>query len=110
MTPAELARARRGLEAFTAGLFEDLTRCDQRARGACYVRGCCWRGAAGPSSRWRPGWANTNKQALHHFIHASPWDFEGRSWPGWHHHVTLVSAAHAFVTLQRLDPKARASA
>jgi SRSO17 transposase len=36
--------------------------------------------------------------------------FEGRSWPGWHHHVTLVSVAHAFVTLERLDPKARASA
>jgi SRSO17 transposase len=36
--------------------------------------------------------------------------FEGRSWQGWHHHVTLVSVAHAFVTLQRLDPKAAASA
>ena len=31
--------------------------------------------------------------------------FEGRTWPGWHHHTTLVSAAHAFLTLQRLDPK-----
>jgi SRSO17 transposase len=31
--------------------------------------------------------------------------FEGRSFTGWHHHVTLVSVAHAFVTLQRLDPK-----
>ncbi|MCX4734236.1 IS701 family transposase [Streptomyces sp. NBC_01363] len=28
--------------------------------------------------------------------------FEGRTWGGWHHHVTLVSAAHAFCTLQRL--------
>jgi SRSO17 transposase len=36
--------------------------------------------------------------------------FEGRSWPGWHHHMTLVSVAHAFVTLERLDPKAGASA
>jgi SRSO17 transposase len=36
--------------------------------------------------------------------------FEGRSFKGWHHHVTLVSVAHAFVTLQRLDPKAAASA
>jgi SRSO17 transposase len=36
--------------------------------------------------------------------------FEGRSFRGWHHHVTLVSVAHAFVTLQRLDPKAAASA
>src|SRR6266700_7482661 len=36
--------------------------------------------------------------------------FEGRSFKGWHHHVTLVSAAHAFVSLERLDPKAAASA
>jgi SRSO17 transposase len=28
--------------------------------------------------------------------------FEGRTWNGWHHHVTLVSAAHAFCALQRL--------
>jgi SRSO17 transposase len=34
--------------------------------------------------------------------------FEGRSFKGWHHHVTLVSVAHAFLTLQRLDPKAGA--
>jgi len=26
---------------------------------------------------------------------------EGRSWQGWHHHVTLVSAAHLFCTLER---------
>lgn len=31
--------------------------------------------------------------------------YEGRTWQGWHHHVTLVSAAHGFCTLQRLDPK-----
>jgi SRSO17 transposase len=36
--------------------------------------------------------------------------FEGRSFGGWHHHVTLVSAAHAFVTLQRLDSKPAAPA
>ncbi|HEX5120948.1 MAG TPA: IS701 family transposase [Pseudonocardiaceae bacterium] len=29
--------------------------------------------------------------------------FEGRSFRGWHHHVTLVSAAHLYRTLQRLD-------
>jgi DDE superfamily endonuclease len=28
--------------------------------------------------------------------------FEGRGWPGWHHHVTLVSVAHGFLTLERL--------
>jgi SRSO17 transposase len=31
--------------------------------------------------------------------------FGGRSWTGWHHHVTLVTAAHAFLTEQRLSPK-----
>ncbi|KOV66832.1 transposase, partial [Streptomyces sp. NRRL WC-3618] len=38
--------------------------------------------------------------------------FEGRTWNGWHHHVTLVSAAHAFCTLQRLarTPKETAPA
>ncbi|OON72198.1 hypothetical protein B1H18_30590 [Streptomyces tsukubensis] len=38
--------------------------------------------------------------------------FEGRTWPGWHHHVTLVPVAHAFWTLQRLNssPKETASA
>ncbi|MFC1439090.1 IS701 family transposase [Streptacidiphilus sp. N1-10] len=28
--------------------------------------------------------------------------YEGRSWPGWHHHVTLSTAAHAFTVEQRL--------
>lgn len=32
--------------------------------------------------------------------------YEGRKWAGWHHHVTLVAAAHGFLTLRRLDPKA----
>ncbi|MFE5189892.1 IS701 family transposase [Streptomyces sp. NPDC056628] len=32
--------------------------------------------------------------------------FEGRSFNGWHHHATLVTAAHAFLTEQRLAPKA----
>jgi SRSO17 transposase len=37
--------------------------------------------------------------------------FEGRSWPGWHHHVTLVSVAHGFLTLERLRrPQPAASA
>ncbi|MEV4297179.1 IS701 family transposase [Microbispora rosea] len=35
--------------------------------------------------------------------------FEGRSWIGWHRHVTLVTAAHLFCTELRLhDPKAAA--
>ncbi|MFB7469471.1 transposase [Kitasatospora sp. NPDC056184] len=36
--------------------------------------------------------------------------FEGRTWRGWHHHVTLVTAAHAFLTLRRHDPKVEAPA
>ncbi len=36
--------------------------------------------------------------------------FEGRSFRGWHHHVTLVAVAHGFLTLERLNPQARAAA
>lgn len=31
--------------------------------------------------------------------------FEGRSWQGWHHHVTLVGLAYGFLTLARLGDK-----
>jgi len=31
--------------------------------------------------------------------------YEGRKWVGWHHHVTLVAAAHGFLTQQRNHPK-----
>ena len=33
--------------------------------------------------------------------------YEGRSYVGFHHHCALVTCAHAFLTLERLDPKAR---
>jgi SRSO17 transposase len=36
--------------------------------------------------------------------------FEGRSYRGWNHHVTLVSVAHAFLTLERQRPRSRAAA
>ena len=36
--------------------------------------------------------------------------FEGRSYRGWHHHVTCVSVAHAFLTLERRRPRTRAAA
>jgi SRSO17 transposase len=37
--------------------------------------------------------------------------FEGRTYRGWHHHVTLVSIAHAFLTLERRRrPPTRAAA
>jgi SRSO17 transposase len=31
--------------------------------------------------------------------------YEGRTWAGWHHHVTLVMMAHAFLTLESLRTK-----
>ena len=34
--------------------------------------------------------------------------FEGRSYLGWHRHVTLAALAQAFCTLLRTDPKAHA--
>lgn len=33
--------------------------------------------------------------------------YEGRSYLGWRHHTALVTAAHGFLTLERLHPKAR---
>jgi len=33
--------------------------------------------------------------------------YEGRSYLGFHHHCALVTCAHAFLTLERLCPKAR---
>ena len=33
--------------------------------------------------------------------------YEGRSYAGWHHHTALVTCAHAFLTEERLDPKAQ---
>src|SRR5260370_5842935 len=31
--------------------------------------------------------------------------YEGRNWQGWHHHVTMVMVAHAFLTLETLRGK-----
>ena len=38
--------------------------------------------------------------------------FEGRTYPGWNHHVTLVSIAHGFLTIERRRgrPQLRAAA
>ena len=33
--------------------------------------------------------------------------FEGRSWPGWHHHITLASMAYAFLVFETLRGKKR---
>jgi SRSO17 transposase len=36
--------------------------------------------------------------------------FEGRTYRGWNHHVTLVAVAHAFLTLERRRPQLTAAA
>ena len=36
--------------------------------------------------------------------------YEGRSYLGWYHHTALVTAAHGFLTLERVHPKVRRSA
>jgi SRSO17 transposase len=36
--------------------------------------------------------------------------FEGRSYLGWHRHVTLAAVAQAFCTILRLDPQVPAPA
>ena len=33
--------------------------------------------------------------------------YEGRSYVGFHHHTALVTCAHAFLTEERLSPKAQ---
>ena len=49
-------------------------------------------------SRWRI------EQGFQHMKEELGLDhFEGRTWTGWHHHVTMVALAHAFLTLQRQE-------
>ena len=36
--------------------------------------------------------------------------YEGRSYLGFHHHCALVTCAHAFLTVERLNPKASRAA
>jgi len=50
--------------------------------------------------RW---WVEQNYQQLKDELGLD--HFEGRSWTGWHHHVTLVMMAFAFLVLERLRSK-----
>ncbi|CCK24738.1 hypothetical protein BN159_0359 [Streptomyces davaonensis JCM 4913] len=56
-------------------------------------------------------WAKTRRRIEHDYRelkHGLGLDhFEGRTWRGWHHHVT---AAQAFVTLRRHDPRVHTTA
>jgi SRSO17 transposase len=40
-----------------------------------------------------------NYQRLNEELGLDP--YEGRGWQGWHHHVTLVCLAYAFLLLER---------
>jgi hypothetical protein len=92
--PQQLAHTRKRLEAFAAEIFTPLARRDQRAKGLTYLRGLL---LDGRRKSLKTG------LGLDHF--------EGRSWAGWHRHVTLVTAAHLFCTELRLScPKAAGAA
>jgi SRSO17 transposase len=76
MTPAELAAIRGRLEGFADDIFESLPRRDQRARGACYLRGLMLDGrrkSVEPMAARLGG--EVHYQALHHFVATSPWDW-----------------------------------
>jgi SRSO17 transposase len=76
IAPAELAAVRGRLEAFVDDIFESLPRKDQRARGACYLRGLMLEGrrkSVEPMAARLGG--EIHYQALHHFVAASPWDW-----------------------------------
>ncbi len=76
IAPAELAAVRGRLEAFADDILESLPRTDQRARGACYLRGLMLEGrrkSVEPMAARLGG--EVHYQALHHFVAASPWDW-----------------------------------
>jgi SRSO17 transposase len=76
IAPAELAAVRGRLEAFADDILESLPRRDQRARGACYLRGLMLEGrrkSVEPMAARLGG--EVHYQALHHFVAASPWDW-----------------------------------
>ncbi|MFF5858052.1 IS701 family transposase [Streptomyces sp. NPDC012751] len=52
-------------------------------------------------------YAAAGESAVRDLGHFGVQDFEGRSFPGWHHHMTMASAAHAFA---RLHARGRALA
>ncbi|MBT2493917.1 hypothetical protein J7E96_36620 [Streptomyces sp. ISL-96] len=64
--------------------------------------GPCWSNSRRPQLS-RP--ATENALAIAHDYRELKHAFEGRTWRGGHHHVTLVTAAQSFLTLRRLAPK-----
>jgi SRSO17 transposase len=75
LTPAELARIRRRLEAFAEDVFASLPRTDQRARGQRYLRGLMLDGRRKSIEPMAERLGEVDYQALHHFVATSPWDW-----------------------------------
>ncbi|MFE2274472.1 transposase [Streptomyces lavendulae] len=77
-----------------------------RPAPSCRGAGCWPNGSPTKTSSCSSGDCREMNQALG-LAHC-----EGGTWPGWHHHVTLISVAHAFCTLQSLtrSPQETASA
>jgi SRSO17 transposase len=63
------------LEAFADDMFESLPRKDQRARGACYLRGLMLEGRRKSVEPMAQRLGDVHYQALHHFVAVSPWDW-----------------------------------
>ena len=75
ITPGDLAAIRGRLEGFADDIFESLPRKDQRARGACYLRGLMLEGRRKSVEPMAQRLGEVHYQALHHFVAASPWDW-----------------------------------
>src|SRR5215212_3215966 len=75
IAPGELAAIRGRLEAFAGDIFESLPRKDQRARGACYLRGLMLEGRRKSIEPMAQRLGDVHYQALHHFVATSPWDW-----------------------------------
>src|SRR5215211_7963154 len=74
IAPGELAAIRGRLEAFADDMFESLPRKDQRARGACYLRGLMLEGRRKSVEPMAQRLGDVHYQALHHFVAVAPWD------------------------------------
>jgi SRSO17 transposase len=75
IAPGELAAVRGRLETFADEVFESLPRKDQRARGACYLRGLMLEGRRKSVEPMAQRLGEIHYQALHHFVAVSPWDW-----------------------------------
>ena len=75
ITAAELVAVRGRLEAFAEDVLESLPRKDQRAHGACYVRGLMLDGRRKSVEPMAQRLGEVHYQALHHFVGVSPWDW-----------------------------------